>query len=232
MKNATKYLKMFIAAAGLMPLFIGQAYAGNIKIIANPSVKADSISSAELKSVFLEEKSSLSDGSRVEPVLTRSGDAHEAFVKEYLGKTDSDLQNYYRTLVFTGKGSMPKTVSSDSEVAAYVAKTSGAIGYVSSETSADGVKTLAVQGAENDGSRRLITRVDPIYPPTLKNNRIGGVVRLKVIIAANGSVESASLLGGNPILGESAITAVEKWVYALGSSKTKTEVSIPFDPGY
>jgi TonB family protein len=84
--------------------------------------------------------------------------------------------------------------------------------------------------SENDGSRRLITRVDPIYPPTLKNNRIGGVVRLKVTIAANGSVESASLLGGNPILGESAISAVEKWVYAAGSSKTKTDVSIPFNP--
>jgi ABC-type phosphate transport system substrate-binding protein len=47
--------------------------------------------------------------------------------------------------VFTGKGSMPKTVSSDAEVAAYVAKTKGAIGYVSSGTNAEGTKTLDVK---------------------------------------------------------------------------------------
>jgi TonB family protein len=232
MKNMTKYLRIFITTTGLMTFLVGSALAGNVKIIANPSVKTDSISAAELKSVFLEESSSLSDGSHVEPVISKGGAAHAAFVKDYLGKTDSDLQTYYRSLVFTGKGSMPKTVGSDAEIAAYVAKTRGAIGYVSVDTNADGVKTLSISGAENDGSRRLITRVDPIYPPALKSNHIGGVVRLKVTITANGSVESASLLGGNPILGESAITAVEKWVYAAGSSKTKTEVSIPFDPGH
>jgi ABC-type phosphate transport system substrate-binding protein len=39
---------------------------------------------------------------------------------------------------------MPKTVGSDDEVVAYVAKTKGAIGYVSSSASAAGVKTLEV----------------------------------------------------------------------------------------
>ena len=91
--------------------------------------------------MFLEEKSSLNDGSRVEPVLSKGGTAHDAFVKEYLGKTDSSLQTYYRTLVFTGKGSMPKAQSSDNDVVAYVARTRGAIGYVGTGTSTDGVKT-------------------------------------------------------------------------------------------
>jgi TonB family protein len=229
MKKTTKYFNLLIAVAGIMPLLAGMALAANVKIIANPSVKADSISPAELRSVFLEESSSLSDGSRVEPVISKGGATHSAFVRDYLGKTDSDLQNYYRSLVFTGKGSMPKTVGSDAEIAAYVAHTRGAIGYVSVETSAEGVKTLTILGAENDGSRKLITRVDPTYPPALHSNHIGGIVRLKVTIAANGSVESVELLGGNPILGDSAMIAVRKWVYAPGS-RMKTEVSIPFDP--
>jgi TonB family protein len=93
----------------------------------------------------------------------------------------------------------------------------------------EGVKTLAVLESGNDGGRRLITRVEPVYPSTLHSNHIGGVVRLKVAIAANGSVESVELLGGNPILGEAAVTAVKRWVYAAGP-RTKTELSIPFDP--
>jgi hypothetical protein len=81
----------------------------------------------------------------VEPVLEKGGPVHEAFVKEYLGKTDSALETYYRSLVFTGKASMPKTLGSDAEVEAYVAKTKGAIGYVSASSAAASVKTLTVK---------------------------------------------------------------------------------------
>jgi ABC-type phosphate transport system substrate-binding protein len=135
---------IFVVAA-MVILAPASASAGSIKVIANSSVKADSVSADELKSVFLEETSSLSDGSHVEPVLAKGGAAHETFVKEYLGKSDAALQTYYRSLVFTGKGSMPRTVGGDAEVAAYVAKTRGAIGYVGAETSTEGVKTLQVK---------------------------------------------------------------------------------------
>ena len=119
--------------------------AGDIKVIANPSVGATAVSADDLKGVFLATKTSLGDGSHVEPVLEKGGPAHEAFVKDYLGKTDAALQTYYRSLVFTGKGSMPKTLGGDAEVVAYVAKTKGAIGYVGSGASTAGVKTLEVK---------------------------------------------------------------------------------------
>jgi ABC-type phosphate transport system substrate-binding protein len=108
-------------------------------------VGASSVSAEELKNVFLITKTSLSDGSHVEPVLEKAGATHEAFVKEYLGKSDSALQTYYRSLVFTGKASMPKTLGADAEVVAYVAKTKGAIGYVSAGAATAGVKTLEVK---------------------------------------------------------------------------------------
>ena len=121
------------------------ARAADLKVIANPSVGASSISADELKGVFLATKTSLSDGSYVAPVLAKGGPTHEAFIKEYLGKTDAALQTYYRSLVFTGKASMPKTLGADAEVVAYVAKTKGAIGYVSSAAGTGGVKTLDIK---------------------------------------------------------------------------------------
>jgi ABC-type phosphate transport system substrate-binding protein len=131
------------------PLLLGAAFhgalAGEVKVIANSSVTASTISADELKGVFLVTKTALSDGSHVEPVLEKSGATHESFVKEYLGKSDSALQTYYRSLVFTGKASMPKTLGADSEVVAYVAKTKGAIGYVGAGASTAGVKTLEVK---------------------------------------------------------------------------------------
>jgi hypothetical protein len=124
---------------------VGGALAADVKVIANSSVGASSVSADELKAVFLATKTSLSDGSHVEPVLEKGGAVHEAFVKEYLGKTDAALQTYYRSLVFTGKASMPKTVGTDAEVVAYVLKTKGAVGYVSTGASTSGVKTLEVK---------------------------------------------------------------------------------------
>lgn len=144
-ENAMRYVQAFLLAAGFLAFTAVQARAGSIKVIANTSVKSDSISADDLKSVFLQEKSSLGDGTHVEPVLEKGGAAHEAFLKQYLDKNDSALQTYYRSLVFTGKGSMPKAVGSDAEAVAYVAKTKGAIGYVGSGASAEGVKTLEVK---------------------------------------------------------------------------------------
>ncbi|MGB7625009.1 MAG: TonB family protein, partial [Terriglobia bacterium] len=200
-------------------------------VIANPSVKAEAVSASEIKSVFLGERNSLRDGTHVEPVLSKGGPAHDTFLKDYLATNDDALQNYYRTLVFTGKGLMPKALRSDAEVVAYVARTRGAIGYVSSTVTLDGVRTLAVNRAENEGARKLIFRVEPVYPAILQSKHISGTVRLKVTIAPNGTVEHVELLGGNPILGDAAIAAVKKWVYAAGRSRTQTEVSIPFDAG-
>jgi hypothetical protein len=78
-----------------------QAGAADLKIIANPSVGATSVSAEELKGVFLATKSSLSDGSHVTPVLEKDGPVHESFLKEVVGKPDSAFGAYFRSLVST-----------------------------------------------------------------------------------------------------------------------------------
>ena len=138
-------LFLLFAATAVLLFTSVSVHAADFKVIANDSVKASSVSADELKRVFLLTKNSLEDGSHAEPVLMKGGSAHEAFLREYLGKTDSALQTYYRSLVFTGNASMPKTVGSDAEVVSFVLKTKGAIGYVSASAIAPGAKTLEVK---------------------------------------------------------------------------------------
>jgi TonB family protein len=226
-ENAMKCPEVLLLFAGLTIFAPVHSLADNVKVIANLSVKADAISSTELKRVFLEEGISLADGTHVEPVLAKSGPVHAAFLV-YLGISENDLQTYYRTLVFTGRGSMPRELGSDAEVVAYVARTRGAIGYVSGAASVEGVKTLSIGVPSSYAERKLITRVEPDYPDTLKQLNIGGTVRLRVSISAKGNVEDVQLLGGNPILGETATFAVKKWVYAASRSRTIAEISISF----
>ncbi len=223
-----RHAKPLLMTAAMLAAISSRAWAGNFKIIANPSVKANAVTTEEMRGVFLEERLALRDGSHVEPVLAKAGNAHTAFLKEVMGRSNDALQTYYRTLVFTGKGSMPKEMNSDTDVLAYVARTRGAVGYVSSSASTDNVKVLQLIDQRDQGERRLLTRVEPAYPETLQKLQIGGTVRLSITISPKGTVESAAVLGGNPILAEEAEKAVKQWIYAPGPSRTTMEVTIPF----
>jgi hypothetical protein len=139
-----KLIFAVLLTSGLAAVAGTSLRAASVQLVANPSVHASAVSAEDVKNVFLGTKKSLPDGSNVEPVLAESGAAHDAFLKDVLGKSDQALRNYFKTLVFTGKGSMPKSFSSDAEILKYVAKTPGAIGYVSAGADAAGVKKLTI----------------------------------------------------------------------------------------
>jgi ABC-type phosphate transport system substrate-binding protein len=113
-------------------------------VIANPSVKAAEVSKSELKDVFTGGSSSLG-GSKVTPVLLKGGAANDEFLSAYVGKSDSAFMASWRSLVFSGQASMPKTVDSEAAMVAFVAQTPGAVGYVGKAAAHEGVKVLEVK---------------------------------------------------------------------------------------
>ena len=132
----TQYMLIVMAALGMT----SGAHAADFKVIANAGIKVSEISANDLKDVFLATKTSLRDGTHVEPVWEKGGATHEAFLKEYVGKSDAAVGTYFRGLVFTGKASMPKSVATDADMVAFVEKTKGAIGYVAATTSTGSAK--------------------------------------------------------------------------------------------
>ena len=74
-----------------------------------------------------------------------SGAVHETFCKDYIGKTPQQFDSYWKKLTFTGQGTPPKKMESDAAMIDYVAKTKGAIGYVSAGAATEGVKVLQVK---------------------------------------------------------------------------------------
>src|SRR5579863_980625 len=89
----------------------------------------------------------------------------------------------------------------------------------------------AAQTYETGGDeRKVVSRVDPDYPDALKKLYIGGVVRVEVLVAPNGSVKSTKLLGGSPILGQSTMKAIKQWKYVPAGSEETLTVKVEFDP--
>jgi len=60
---------------------------------------------------------------------------------------------------------------------------------------------------------RLITRIEPVYPPGAIALRMSGTVRLRAIISADGTVSRLDVVTGNPILARAAVAAVGQWRY-------------------
>ena len=81
-----------------------------------------------------------------------------------------------------------------------------------------------------ESDRKVISRAEPEYPDQLKKLYIGGVVRVEVQVAPNGTVRNVKLLGGNPILGQSTMKAVKMWKYAPGAGEETITVKWEFDP--
>jgi TonB family protein len=91
------------------------------------------------------------------------------------------------------------------------------------------VPSVAQVQEQSSKERKLITRVEPEYPETLKRLYIGGVVRVEVEIEPSGVVKSTKLLGGSPILGQSTMKAIKQWRYAPAASAETLTVKIEFD---
>ncbi len=138
-------LGLIVAAIAVMILPLsGVALAGDVVIIANKDVPNDSIGGGDLKKIFIAKKTEWDNGGNIDFVTLQGGDVHKAFLKTYLSKSPSQFQRYFRTLVFTGKGTAPQSFSTEAEVVGYVSSTSGAIGYVSAGTSTGSAKVLNV----------------------------------------------------------------------------------------
>jgi|SRR5580704_11463481 TonB family protein len=84
-------------------------------------------------------------------------------------------------------------------------------------------------GRAQDSDRKILKKVEAQYPSILKRRGIGGTVRLKVLVHADGSVKDVEVLGGNPALADAAEKAVRQWRFAPGGESTIT-VAVTFDP--
>jgi TonB family protein len=85
----------------------------------------------------------------------------------------------------------------------------------------------------NMQSAKLIRGADPVYPSLALQARIQGIVKLRVTIAKEGTVQNITVLSGHPLLVGAAVEAVKQWVYQPTllngePAAVVTEVEVPF----
>lgn len=121
--------------------------ADDFVVIAHPSVQGSSVRRQDLAGVFLRRVQRWGDRTLAVPVDQSATSAvRRVFSEAVLGMPVSTALQYWQKQMFATPPQRPPAVkASDAEVIAFVASTSGAVGYVSPQASLPaGVKALSL----------------------------------------------------------------------------------------
>jgi len=86
------------------------------------------------------------------------------------------------------------------------------------------------ESAREEGSRKVITRVEPIYPDLARRMKITGSVKVQLTVAPNGTVKETTVLGGHPLLANAVIEAVRRWRFETRPQSSTEMKEFRFEP--
>lgn len=122
-------------------LFSASTWAG-IAVIVHPS-NGSALGQAEISRIFLGKMKSFPGGGQAIPINQSEGSGPRGnFEKAMLKKSASQIKAYWSKLVFTGKGTPPKEVSSDAEVIDLIKANPNLIGYIDESAVTPDVKVI------------------------------------------------------------------------------------------
>jgi TonB family protein len=101
------------------------------------------------------------------------------------------------------------------------------------EPSPQGAAPKRIRVAPRIQQAMLVFRQHPVYPEEARKARIEGTVRFRVVIGADGTVKTATLLSGHPALVQAAQAALMQYRYRPTllngePAEVDTEVEVPF----
>lgn len=101
-------------------------------VLVNAANAGTQIRRETVAAAFLKKVTRWGDGSAISPVdQSATSSVRKDFSEAVLKQPVASVQNYWMQLIHAGRGAPPPVKNSDADVAAYVAKEAGGIGYVS-----------------------------------------------------------------------------------------------------
>jgi TonB family protein len=83
------------------------------------------------------------------------------------------------------------------------------------------VMAMALLRPARAEDRKVKSQVEPVYPELAKSMHLTGTVRVEVTVSQQGLVKDTKVVGGNPVLADAAVKAVQKWKFEPGPEETR-----------
>ena len=133
---------MIAALLAVSTLMLSAMAWSGVAVIVHPS-NASALSEKDISRIFLGKSKRFPGGSDAIPLDQAEGSAvRTSFVSTVLKKNDQQIKSYWAQLLFTGKGTPPKEVGSDSDVKKLVSQNPSLIGYIDSSEADDSIKVV------------------------------------------------------------------------------------------
>jgi TonB family protein len=83
------------------------------------------------------------------------------------------------------------------------------------------------QSVSTSDQRKVTKRMAPAYPELAKRMGVSGAVKLEVSVTASGKVKDVRVVGGHPVLANSAMQMVHGWQFEPGAESTE-QITVNF----
>lgn len=131
-------------AIGLLLSFCETAQ--SIDLVINRDVSQETVSRNSLRSIFSMRKTLWPDGTPIHVfVMPDKTNLHAVFSKQLLGVFPHQLRRAWNRQIYSGMGQAPTRVESEEEMREQVAKTPGAIGYLSEGGINERIRSISVE---------------------------------------------------------------------------------------
>ena len=90
-------------------------------------------------------------------------------------------------------------------------------------------KGSAQENSTDANKRKVRTRIIPDYPSLAKEYNVSGKVKIEASVAADGHVSATKVIGGSPLLVNSALDAVKRWRFEAAPKETLETVEFEFN---
>jgi TonB family protein len=77
--------------------------------------------------------------------------------------------------------------------------------------------------------RKIVKTAQPSYPALAKQMHLAGTVKVEATVSSSGKIVDVKIVGGHPVLAQSAADAARKFVYEPASSETVETISFNFN---
>jgi len=89
---------------------------------------------------------------------------------------------------------------------------------------------LGVGNLQAQEGRKVLSNPVPVYPEVARRLHLTGVVKVQVVIGADGRIKEKNVIGGHPILVSAVEDTLKNWKYAPASGETTTQLEFNFHP--
>jgi TonB family protein len=89
---------------------------------------------------------------------------------------------------------------------------------------------LGVANLQAQDGRKAVSNPVPAYPDIARRMHLSGVVKVQVVIGADGRIKEKNFIGGHPVLVNAVEETLKNWKYAPASGETTTQLEFNFHP--